>query len=467
MTELTTDVVVLGAGPGGYNAAFRAADLGKKVVLIERQEIGGVCLNVGCIPSKTLLHLAKIIDESSQVAVHGVVFNKPEVNIEKLRAWKNTVIKRLTTGLRGLAKKRKVELLFGTGKFTAPNKIEVTTEQGNTIVNFSHAIIAAGSQSIKLPFIPDDSRVMDSTSALDLPDVPQELLVIGGGVIGLEMATVYNALGSKITVVEFMDQLLPGMDKDIVRPLQQMLSKKYNKILLSTKVTAVEAKNDGLWVTCVDKDNKQLEAQRFDRILLTVGRCPCGNETGAANAGVKIDAKGFVLVDEKLRTNVPHIYAIGDIIGNPMLAHKASAEGRLAAEFIAGHNQHARCAAQNIPSIVYTDPEVACVGMTENELQRQGIKYGKGVFPWLANGRSLSLNRQEGITKLLFAESSHQLLGAGIVGPNAGDLISEVALAIKMRCTAEDIAATIHPHPTLSETIAMAAEVFEGTATDL
>jgi dihydrolipoamide dehydrogenase len=308
---------------------------------------------------------------------------------------------------------------------------------------------------------------MDSTAALDLPDVPQELLVIGGGVIGLEMATVYQALGSKITVVEFMDQLLPGMDKDIVRPLQQVLSKKYSKILLNTKVTAVEAKNDGLWVTCADKDNNQLEPQRFDRILLTVGRRPCGKEIGAEFAGVKIDDKGFVIVDDKLRTNIEHIYAIGDIIGNPMLAHKASAEGRLAAEIIAGQDKHGSFTAKDIPGIVYTDPEVASVGMTENQLQQQGIKYGKGVFPWMANGRSLSLNRQEGITKLLFAEDTHQLLGAGIVGPNAGDLISEVALAIKMRCTAEDIAETVHPHPTLSETIAMAAEVYEGTVTDL
>lgn len=467
MTELTTEVVVLGAGPGGYTAAFRAADLGKKVVLIERQEIGGVCLNVGCIPSKTLLHLAKVIDEAALVAAHGISFAKPEINIEKLRVWKNTVVKRLTTGLRGLAKKRKVELLVGVGKFVTPHKIEVETTQGKTIVNFSQAIIAAGSTPINLPFIPNDQRVMDSSAALDLPDVPQELLVIGGGVIGLEMATVYHALGSKITVVEFMDQLLPGMDKDIVRPLQQILSKKYSKILLNTKVTAVEAKSDGLWVTCADKDNNQLEAQRFDRILLTVGRRPCGKEIGAEFAGVKIDEKGFVIVDDKLRTNIEHIYAIGDIIGNPMLAHKASAEGRLAAEIIAGQDKHGSFTAKDIPGIVYTDPEVASIGMTETQLQQQGIKYGKGVFPWMANGRSLSLNRQEGITKLLFAEDTHQLLGAGIVGPNAGDLISEVALAIKMRCTAEDIAETVHPHPTLSETIAMAAEVYEGTVTDL
>lgn len=501
-TTLTTDVVVLGAGPGGYNAAFRAADLGKKVILIERQEIGGVCLNVGCIPSKTLLHMAKIVDDAKEASAHGITFASPEVNIEKLRAWKNTVVKRLTTGLRGLAKKRKVEIIAGVGKFIAPHQMEVevavtTTANDATsspseadtpiakiIINFTNAIIAAGSSPVYLPFIPRDPRVMDSTAALELPDVPQEMLVIGGGVIGLEMATVYAALGSKISIVEFMDQLIPGMDKDVVKPLHQLLTKKYSRILLNTKVTAVTAKSDGLWVSYADKDNHPLpEQQRFDRILLTVGRAPNGKDIGAELAGVTVDAKGFIPVDNYLRTNVAHIYAIGDIIGNPMLAHKASAEGRLAAEIIADANHSNSNSSNNsssnsdgsgrtftaidIPGVVYTDPEVASVGMTETELLKRGIKYRKGIFPWAANGRSLSLNRQEGMTKLLFDETTHRLLGAGIVGPNAGDLIAEIAIALRMQCTAHDIAATIHPHPSLSETISMAAEVFEGTVTDL
>lgn len=467
MTELTTEVVVLGAGPGGYAAAFRAADLGKKVVLIERQEIGGVCLNVGCIPSKTLLHLVKVMDEAASSSVHGITFSAPEVNLEKLRAWKNTVIKRLTTGLKGLAKRRKVELISGVGKFVSAQQIEVQTVQGKVLVNFEQAIIAAGSSSMKLPFIPNDPRVMDSTAALELPDVPSQMLVIGGGVIGLEMATVYHTLGSKISVVEFMDQLLPGIDKDIVKPLHQTLAKKYSQIMLSTKVTQVEAKADGLWVSFADKNDNALPEQRFDRILLSVGRRPNGKEIGAENAGIAVDQKGFISVDNKQRTNLSHIYAIGDIIGNPMLAHKAAAEGRLAAEIIAGKAKERQFKASDIPGVVYTDPEVATVGLSETELDKQGIKYGKGVFPWMANGRSLSLNRSEGLTKLLFDAATHRILGAAIVGPNAGDLISEAALAIKMGCTAGDIASTIHPHPTLSETIAMAAEVFEGTVTDL
>lgn len=492
--ELNADVVVLGAGPGGYTAAFRAADLGKKVVLIERQEIGGVCLNVGCIPSKTLLHMAKIVDEAKLASAHGITFAAPEINIEKLRAWKNTVIKRLTTGLRGLTRRRKIEFVRGVGKFISANQIEIVSSSAGTentaatasnsanaatnsarnsaektIITFTNAIIAAGSKPAVLPFIPsNDPRVMDSTAALELQEIPQELLVIGGGVIGLEMATVYEAFGSKITIVEYMDQLLPGTDKDIVKPLHQTLAKKCSKILLSTKVTAVTAKDDGLWVDFADKDNNPLPAsQRFDRVLLTVGRTSNGKEIGAEAAGVAVDAKGFIAVDNKMRTNVQHIYAIGDIIGNPMLAHKASAEGRLAAEIIAGISEKCDFAASDIPSVVYTDPEVACVGMNESELTRRGIKYGKGVFPWMANGRSLSLNRQEGVTKLLFDATTHRLLGASIVGPNAGDLIAEAAVALRMQCTAHDIAAAIHPHPSLSETIMMAAEVFAGTATDL
>lgn len=466
-TNITTDVVVLGAGPGGYTAAFRAADLGKKVVLIENSEIGGVCLNVGCIPTKTLLHLAKVVNEAASLEKHGINFDKPHFDIEKIRAWKNSIIKRMTTGLHSLAKRRQVQFVKGTGKFISPNEIKVQTDAEEVVVKFTSAIIAAGSEPIKLPFMPNDPRIMDSTDALEMTEIPQELLVIGGGVIGLEAATFYHAFGSKITVVEFMDQLLPGMDGDIVKPLQQTLARKQFKFILNTKVTAVDARSDGLWVSCVDKSNTPLEIMRFDSILVTVGRRPNGKSIGAEQAGIKIDDKGFVLVDRSLRTNVPNIYAIGDIIGNPMLAHKASFEGKLAAEIIAGHKKEAEFTAAHVPSVVYTDPEVAYVGMTEAELQSKGIQYGKGMFPWRANGRSLSLDRQEGVTKLLFDTASKRLLGAGIVGPNAGDLISETALAFKLGCTVDDITSTIHPHPTLAETVFMAAEVFEGTITDL
>lgn len=469
MQELTVDVVVLGAGPGGYNCAFRLADLGKKVVLIEKQEIGGVCLNEGCIPSKTLLHITKTIEESRLLAEHGVSFDDPKIDLDKLRSWKNSVIKKLNIGLKGLAKKRKVELLSGVGKFISSHSIQVVDIDGNeTVVKFSNAVIATGSVPVKLPFMPEDKRIMDSTDVLTLPDIPNKMLVIGGGVIGLEMASVYSVLGSNITIAEFMDQLLPGMDKDIVRPLHQILKKKYSNIMLSTKVVAVEAKDDGLWVTMSDKNGKLSEPECFDRILVTVGRKPCCTEINLDVTEITLDDKGFIVVDEFLRTKHKHIYAIGDLVGNPMLAHKASAEGRLVAEIIAEKNTFPqRPVMLEIPSIVYTDPEVASIGFNETELQKQGIKYRKAIFPWMANGRSLSLNRQEGLTKLLFSEESNKLLGAGIVGPNAGDLISEIALAIKMGCTADDIAHTIHPHPTLSETIAMAAEVFNGTVTDL
>lgn len=461
---IKAEVVVLGSGPGGYTAAFRAADLGKKVVLIERDEaLGGVCLNVGCIPSKALLHAAKIVEEAEFMSAHGVDFGKPKFDLDKLRAWKDSVVKRLTTGLKGLAKQRKVEVVHGEGKFTGANQITVKTAQGSQVIEFENAIIAAGSQPVKLPFLPDDPRIIDSTGALELKDAKGDMLVLGGGIIGLEMATVYSALGTKITVVELMDMLIPGADKDVVMPLFKRISKHYN-ILLKTKVTKVEAKKDGLWVT-FEGEQAPKEPQRFDRILAAVGRRPNGKLIDAEKAGVNVDERGFIPVDKQLRTNVPHIFAIGDIVGNPMLAHKASNEARVAAEVISGlkHYFDPKC----IPSVAYTDPEIAWVGLTEIEAKAQGINYGKGVFPWAASGRSLGQGRDEGLTKLIFDNETHRILGAGIVGPNAGELIAEISLAIEMGCDAEDIALTIHPHPTLSETIAFATEVFEGTVTDL
>lgn len=464
LEDKKTEVVVLGSGPGGYTAAFRAADLGKKVTLIERYvTLGGVCLNVGCIPSKALLHTAKVIDEANFMAQHGVDFGKPKLDIPKIRTWKDGVVKRLTGGLSMLAKQRKVDVVQGEAKFTGTNEITVNTEQGTQKIIFENAIIAAGSQPVKLPFLPEDPRIVDSTGALELQDTSGEMLVIGGGIIGLEMATVYHALGSKITVVELADMLMPGADKDIVMPLYKRISKHYT-LLLKTKVTKVEAKKDGLWVT-FEGENAPAKPQRFDRILSAVGRRPNGKLIGAEAAGVNVDERGFIPVDNQLRTNVPHIFAIGDIAGNPMLAHKASNEARVAAEVIAGkkHFFEPRC----IPSVAYTDPEIAWTGMTETEAKEKGINYGKGVFPWAASGRSLGQGRDEGLTKIIFDEKTHRVLGAGIVGPNAGELISEISLAIEMGCDAEDVALTIHPHPTLSETVAMATEIFEGTITDL
>jgi dihydrolipoamide dehydrogenase len=463
--EISVDVVVLGSGPGGYSAAFRAADLGKNVVLIERYEtLGGVCLNVGCIPSKALLHAAKVVDEASHMADYGVSFGKPKFDIKKLREWKNSVVNRLTMGLKGLAKQRKVQVITGEGKFISPKEIEVITKDGSVVIKFENAIIAAGSRPVKLPFIPDDSRILDSTSALELPKVDGEMLIIGGGIIGLEMATVYTALGANVTVVELMDQLIPGADKDIVAPLHKRLGKRCKKIMLKTKVTKVEAKKSGLLVT-FEGENAPEKAQQFDQILVAVGRVPNGKLIDADKAGVKVDERGFIAVDKQLRTNVPHIYAIGDVNGNPMLAHKAVPEGRVAAEVIAGKKHFFD--PHSIASVAYTDPEIAWVGVTETEAKEKGLQYGKGVFPWMASGRSLGMGRDEGITKLLFDEKTHRVIGAGIVGPNAGDLISEVALAIEMGCDAEDIALTVHPHPTLSETIMLAAEAYEGTITDL
>ena len=463
--DVQADVVVLGAGPGGYTAAFRAADLGKKVILIERHSsLGGVCLNVGCIPSKALLHAAKVLEESRDFRNHGLKFIEPEVDLDALREWKNGVVTRLTGGLMGLAKQRKVQVVSGYGKFIDQNNIEVSDDDGNkTVVGFSQCIIAAGSAPVKLPFLPEDPRIIDSTGALALKDIPDRMLVIGGGIIGLEMATVYHALGSKITVVEMLDALITGADKDIVKPLHKRLQKQYESILTKTRVTKVEALDEGLHVTF--EGDKAPEPQLYDSILVAVGRSPNGHKIDAENAGVAVDDHGFIHVDKQQHTNVPHIFAIGDVVGQPMLAHKAVHEGKVAAEVCAGLSTFFD--AWVIPSVAYTDPEIAWVGKTEAEAKAEGIKYGKGAFPWAASGRSLSLGRDEGLTKMIFDEETGQVIGAGIVGPNAGDLIAEVCLAIEMGCDASDIGLTVHPHPTLSETVAMAAEAFEGTITDL
>jgi dihydrolipoyl dehydrogenase len=464
--DVHAEVLVLGAGPGGYSAAFRAADLGKSVVLVDRGErLGGVCLNVGCIPSKALLHAAKVIAETKEMSAHGLSFAAPEIDIDKLRDWKDGVVKRLTNGLAGLAKQRKVEVVRGTGRFTSMNQVQVIADDGSAkTVSFEQAIIAAGSEPMTLPFIPtDDPRVIDSTGALELDGVPQRLLVLGGGIIGLEMATVYSELGAKITVVELMDQLIPGADKDIVSPLTKKITKQYENIYLKTKVTAVEATDGGLRVRF--EGGGAPETETFEKVLVAVGRKPSGRLIGAENAGVLVDERGYIQVDKQQRTNVPHIFAIGDVVGQPMLAHKAVHEGKVAAEVTAGKTSFFD--AKVIPSVAYTDPEVAWVGVTENEARAAGAKYGKGVFPWVASGRSLTLGRDEGITKVLFDESTDRIIGCGIVGPSAGDLIAEAALAIEMGSDAADIGLTIHPHPTLSETIGMAAEAFEGTITDL
>lgn len=466
MSEIKTEVVVLGSGPGGYTAAFRAADLGKKVVLIERFEsIGGVCLNVGCIPSKALLHVAKVIDDAHDAETAGVSFGKPKIDIDKVRGYKDKVVGKLTGGLKALAKQRKVEIVQGYGRFTSDKTIEVEKTDGSKVtIKFDNAIIAVGSKPVSLPFLPEDPRIIDSTGALQLEKTGEEMLVLGGGIIGLEMATVYRALGSKISVVELMDSLMPGADKDVVKPFHKRVEGQYEKIMLKTKVTKVEAKKDGLWVT-FEGEQAPEKPVRYDRILSAVGRAPNGKLIDAEKAGVKVTDRGFIDVDKQLRTNVPHIFAIGDVVGQPMLAHKASAEARVAAEVIAGmkHYFEPRC----IPSVAYTDPEVAWVGVTEAQAKEQGMAYDKGVFPWAASGRALSMDRAEGMTKIIFNTKTNRVIGAGIVGVNAGELISELALAIEMGCDAEDIALTIHPHPTLSESVAMATEVFEGTITDL
>ncbi len=463
--DIHADLVVLGAGPGGYTAAFRAADLGLNVVMIERWDVlGGVCLNVGCIPSKALLHSAKVMSEADEMGVHGITFSKPKVDLKKLRGWKDSVVSKMVGGLSGLAKARKVTVVHGEGRFDGPHMLTVTGKDGAKTISFDKCIIAAGSEPVHLPFIPhDDPRVMDSTGALELEEIPAKMLVIGGGIIGLEMATVYQALGSQITVVELLDGLMAGADPDMVKPWLKVNKSKYKEILLETKVTAVKAQKNGLKVTFEDKAGESF-GKTFDRILVAVGRTPNGDKLNAEAAGVTIE-RGFIPTDKTMRTNVPHIFAIGDIVGQPMLAHKAVHEAKVAAEVCAG--QVSAFDAKVIPSVAYTDPEVAWVGLTETEAKEQGVKVEKGVFPWAASGRSLANGRDEGMTKVLFDPETNRIVGAGIVGTSAGDLISEAALAIEMGADAHDIALTIHPHPTLSETVAMATEMFDGTITDL
>ena len=464
--DIHAEVVVLGAGPGGYTAAFRAADLGKQVVLIEKHaSLGGVCLNVGCIPSKALLHVSKVISEAEDVSHHGVTFAKPKIDIDAIRTWKESVIGKLTGGLAGLAKQRKVQVVRGTAKFTSSNSLAVQTAEGEKIVTFDNCIVAAGSSVARIPGFPyDDERIIDSTGALALKDVPKRMLVIGGGIIGLEMATVYDALGSKISVVELMDQLMPGADKDMVKPLHNRIGKRYESIMLKTKVTKIEATKAGLKVS-FEGEQAPAEPQVYDRVLMAVGRSPNGRLINAEAAGLIVNERGFIPVDKQMRTNVPHIFAIGDIVGNPMLAHKAVHEGKVAAENIAGHK--AFFEPLTIPSVAYTDPEVAWMGLTETEAKAQGIDYEKGAFPWAASGRALSIAREEGMTKVLLDPKSRRILGAGIVGVNAGELIAEAVLALEMGADMHDIGLTIHPHPTLSETFNFAAEMAEGTITDL
>jgi dihydrolipoamide dehydrogenase len=458
------DLVVLGAGPGGYTAAFRAADLGLKVTLIERWPVlGGVCLNVGCIPSKALLHAAKVIEEAHDMQACGITFGPPQIDYDRLRDWKNRVVGKLTNGLAVLAKQRKVDVLHGSARFVGPYSLEVQAPDGTRRLDFKQCIIAAGSESVRLPGFPDDPRVIDSTGALELPPDCKRLLVIGGGIIGLEMACVYDALGVKVTVVELSDGLMPGTDRDLVRPLQKRIAKRYERILLKTKVATLEAPESGLRATFEGPDVPA--PQDFDRVLVAVGRSANGNAINAAAAGVLVDQRGIVGVDKQMRTNVPHIFAIGDIAGTPMLAHKATHEAKVAAEVAAG--QKAAFDARCIPSVAYTDPEIAWVGVSEDEAKARAIDYGKGMFPWAASGRSLALNRDEGFTKILFDKQTHRVIGGGIVGTNAGELVAEIGLAIEMGADAADIGLTIHAHPTLSETVAFSAEAFEGTLTDL
>jgi dihydrolipoamide dehydrogenase len=463
--DIECRMLVLGAGPGGYTAAFRSADLGLDTVLVERYAaLGGVCLNVGCIPSKALLHAANVIDEAAHAKDYGIDFGAPKIALDTLRGYKEKVVGQLTKGLSGMAKQRKVRTLQGVGRFVSSNEIEVAGEAGTQLVRFEQCIIAAGSQPVKLPAFPwDDARVMDSTDALELKDIPKTLLVVGGGIIGLEMATVYRALGSAVTVVEFMDQIMPGADTDLIKPLADRLKKQGVAIHLKTKV--VEAKATKAGIVCGFDGASIPASDTYDRVLVAVGRAPNGKKIGADKAGVAVTERGFIEVDRQMRTNVPHIFAIGDIIGQPMLAHKATHEGKLAAEVAAGEKKE--WVARVIPSVAYTDPEIAWVGVTETEAKAKGLKIGVGKFPWAASGRAIGIGRTEGFTKLIFDEASHRIIGAGIVGVHAGDLIAEVALAIEMGCEVADIGHTIHPHPTLSESVGMAAEVFDGTITDL
>jgi dihydrolipoyl dehydrogenase len=463
--DIECDMVVLGSGPGGYSAAFRSADLGMKTVLVERYAtLGGVCLNVGCIPSKALLHTALVIDEAAALSAHGITFAKPQVDLDKLREFKSGVVKKLTGGLGGMAKARKVEVVTGVGAFVDPYHMEVQTEGGKKVIKFKNAIIAAGSQAVKLPFMPEDPRVVDSTGALELRQIPQRMLVIGGGIIGLEMATVYSTLGAQIDVVEMLDGLMLGADRDLVKVWEKFNSKRFANVMLKTKTTAAEAKQDGIYVS-FEGEKAPAEPQRYDIVLVAVGRSPNGTRIGADKAGVAVTDRGFIDVDKQMRTNVPHIYAIGDIVGQPMLAHKAVHEGHVAAE--AAHGEKAYFDALQIPSVAYTDPEVAWAGKTEDQCKAEGIKYSKAVFPWAASGRAIANGRDEGFTKLIFDEETHRVIGGGIVGLNAGDLISEVCLAVEMGADATDIGKTIHPHPTLGESIGMAAELYEGVCTDL
>ncbi|PRH32497.1 dihydrolipoyl dehydrogenase [Burkholderia gladioli] len=463
--DIECDMLVLGSGPGGYSAAFRAADLGMKTVLVERYSVlGGVCLNVGCIPSKALLHTALVLDEAAALAHHGISFGKPEIDLDKLRDFKSGVVKQLTTGLAGMAKARKVEVVTGVGSFVDPNHLEVQVEGGKKVVKFKQAIIAAGSQAVKLPFMPDDPRVIDSTGALELRQLPKRMLVIGGGIIGLEMATVYSSLGAEIDVVEMMDGLMMGADRDLVKVWEKHNAKRFGNVMLKTKTVGAEAKEDGIYVK-FEGEKAPADAQRYDLVLVAVGRSPNGKKIGADKAGVAVTDRGFIEVDKQMRTNVPHIFAIGDIVGQPMLAHKAVHEGHVAAE--AAHGEKAYFDALQIPSVAYTDPEVAWAGKTEDQCKAEGIKYGKAVFPWVASGRAIANGRDEGFTKLIVDEETHRVIGGGIVGLNAGDLISEVCLAVEMGADAEDIGKTIHPHPTLGESIGMAAELYEGVCTDL
>ncbi|MBK7520021.1 MAG: dihydrolipoyl dehydrogenase [Gammaproteobacteria bacterium] len=461
--DLEADLLVLGAGPGGYPAAFRAADLGLEVTLVERwATLGGVCLNVGCIPSKALLHAAKVIDDVEGMADCGLRFAEPEIDLAALRAWKERIVHKLTDGLATLAKQRNVDIVRGTGSFLSPHHLEVIDGEQRTVIAFSQCIIAAGSECVRLPGFPEDPRIIDSTGALDLRSVPTTMLVVGGGIIGLEMASVYSALGTKISVVELTDSLMPGCDPDLVRPLQRRIAKRYAQIMTGTKVTRIVPVAEGLQVSF---EGRTSATETYDQVLMAVGRTPNGKRLSAERAGIVVDQRGFIPVDKQMRTNLPHIFAVGDIVGQPMLAHKANHEGRVAAEVAAGHK--AAFDARVIPSVAYTDPEIAWAGMTETEAKAAGIDYGKGQFPWAASGRALGFNRDEGMTKLLFDTKTRRVIGAGIVGPHAGDLISEVALAIEMGCDAADIGLTIHPHPTLSETVAFAAEAFEGTLVDL
>ena len=463
-SEYDYDLIVLGAGPGGYAAAFRASDLGLKVALVDRNaDLGGVCLNVGCIPSKAFLHAAKILDDSKEAEISGIKFNEPEIDLSKMKSWKNNIIKGLTGGLKGLAQKRNVEVIQGTATFLSKREIEIIHEGKSKKMSSKQFIVAVGSEPAELPFLPNDPRIIDSTGALEPNEVPSNILIIGGGIIGLEMSTIYSALGSEVTIVELTKDLMPGTDPDLVRPLEKILKKKCKSIMKSTQVISAEPSDQGIDVS-FRQDDKEF-SEIFQSILVAVGRQSNGNLLGLDAIGVNIDERGIIGVDKQFRTNVESIFAIGDVIGDPMLAHKASHEGKIAAEVVSGHKvtNDVRC----IPSVAYTDPEVAWVGLSEEECKAKGFDYGKGIFPWSASGRSLTIGRNEGMTKLLFNKSTKKIIGGGIVGPNAGDLIAEIALAIEMDCDVSDIALTVHPHPTLSETVAMAAEMFEGTITDL